>query len=162
MPHTAYIGLGANLGDPLAQCRQALRLLETEALTVAAISSFYRSPPLVAAGKSDADIPWYINAVAEIKTDLNPRELLSVLLQIETQMGRTRREKWESRVIDLDLLLYDDLILNEPDLVLPHPEIINRPFVLIPLRQIAPTLVHPVLLKTVAALCQNVKSLEIV
>ena len=103
------------------------------------------------------DQPEFLNAVAEVKTDKSPTELLRVLLQTEKQMGRKRIRRWGERNIDLDLLLYDDRIINLPDLRVPHPDMQNRFFVLRPLAQIAPDTVHPVLLKTIGELWNELK-----
>lgn len=87
---------------------------------------------------------WFVNAVAEIRTVLTPRDLLSALLRIESRMGRVRTERWGPRVIDLDLLLYGQSVIEEPGLTVPHPELHKRRFVLVPLNEIAPYAVHPV------------------
>ena len=147
-PVVAYIGLGANLGDPRLQLEEALaRLACTEEIEVVKVSSFYLNPPL-----GPPDQPWYVNAVAQVLTRLTPEELLRVLHRVEQELGRERRERWGPRLIDLDLLLYNGIILSGPDLQLPHPEMVNRPFVLMPLAEIAPQAWHPVLQKTAAEL----------
>jgi 2-amino-4-hydroxy-6-hydroxymethyldihydropteridine diphosphokinase len=147
-PVIAYIGLGANLGEPRRQLEEALeRLAATEEVEVLKVSSFYRNPPL-----GPPDQPWYVNAVAQVRTRLAPEELLRVLRQVETAMGRVRRERWGPRPIDLDLLLHDGEIMASPGLTLPHPEMQRRPFVLVPLAEIAPDAWHPVLKKTAAGL----------
>ncbi|MBM4284048.1 MAG: 2-amino-4-hydroxy-6-hydroxymethyldihydropteridine diphosphokinase [Deltaproteobacteria bacterium] len=140
-PVIAYIGLGANLGDPRRQVEAALRLLgEADEVEVQAVSSLYRTPPLGPPGQ-----PWYINAAARVRTRLTAEELLRVLHRIEADLGRERRERWGPRLIDLDLLLYGGEILTGPDLTLPHPEMHRRAFVLAPLAEIAPDVRHPVL-----------------
>ncbi len=148
MPNMAYIGIGSNLGDPLENCRRSIALLdnppETKVLTS---SSFYKTEPV---GEEDQD--WFINAVAQIATELEPEDLLDSLLQIETAMGRIREEKWGPRIIDLDLLLYEDRVLNSDALQVPHPEMTHRCFVLMPLCELAADQAHPTAGKTIREL----------
>jgi 2-amino-4-hydroxy-6-hydroxymethyldihydropteridine diphosphokinase len=140
-PVIAYLGVGANLGEPEAQVREALeRLNKAEEVEVTRVSTFYRNPPL-----GPANQPWYINAVARVRTRLGPEELLRLLQQIEADLGRVRGERWGPRIIDLDLLLYNGEVIFTPDLVVPHPEMHRRAFVLAPLAEIAPRAWHPVL-----------------
>jgi 2-amino-4-hydroxy-6-hydroxymethyldihydropteridine diphosphokinase len=147
-PVIAYVGLGANLGEPRRQLRMALaRLQASEEVEVRRVSAFYRNPPL-----GPQDQPWYINAVAEVRTRLAPEDLFRVLRLIERALGRVRGEHWGPRVIDLDLLLYDGEIMAAPELVVPHPEMHRRAFVLVPLAEIAPDAWHPVLQKRAADL----------
>ena len=136
----AYIGLGSNLDDPPAQLRMALlHLSRASGLRLLKQSSFYRSAPL-----GSLDQPDYCNAVAEIKTTLSPLELLDTLLNIEQAMGRQRGGvRWQSRTIDLDLLLYGDQQIEVEGLRVPHPEMHQRNFVLIPLAEIASDLLIP-------------------
>jgi len=126
----AYIGIGSNLGDRNANAERALR--EMRALgSVTRVSSFYRTAPW-----GNPNQPWYLNAVAQIETALSPRTLLERLRAIEATMGRVRGERWGPRTIDLDLLLYDDREIDEPDLRVPHPYLRERAFVLVPLAEI--------------------------
>jgi 2-amino-4-hydroxy-6-hydroxymethyldihydropteridine diphosphokinase len=142
-PVIAYLGLGANLGDPRQQVLEALELLKNaDEVEVTRVSTFYRNPPL-----GPEDQPWYVNAVARVRTRLGPEELLRLLQQIEAALGRVRGEKWGPRLIDLDLLLYNGEMIFTPNLVVPHPEMHHRAFVLAPLAEIAPRAWHPVLLK---------------
>ncbi|MDX1497390.1 MAG: 2-amino-4-hydroxy-6-hydroxymethyldihydropteridine diphosphokinase [Salinisphaeraceae bacterium] len=136
----AFIGLGANLGDPANQLRSALqRLAELDAIKLVKQSSLYRTAPLGPAGQ-----PHYCNAVAELQTSLSARALLRQLLNTEKAMGRTRdAERWGPRRIDLDLLVFGDDMINEPGLQVPHPEMHKRNFVLLPLAEIAPQLQIP-------------------
>ncbi len=144
----AYLGLGANQGDPRRQLQEALaRLAATLEVEVVEASSFYRTPPLGPPGQ-----PWYINAVIKIRTRLTPEELLRVLHRVEQDLGRVRLERWGPRLIDIDLLLYDGVILRDPDLCLPHPEMHKRSFVLVPLVEIAPQAWHPALEQTASEL----------
>ena len=147
-PVVAYIGLGANIGDPRQQLKEALaRLAATEEVEVVKVSSFYLNPPL-----GPPDQPWYVNAVAQVRTRLTPEELLRVLHRVERELGRVRRERWGPRLIDLDLILYNGVILSGLDLRLPHPEMHRRSFVLVPLAEVAPQAWHPALKKTAAEL----------
>lgn len=128
------------MNDPAARCTEALsRLSQASGIKVLRQSSFYRTEP-VGFEKQD----WFINAVAEIRTALHPRELLKVVQGIEDEMGRVKVQKWGPRVIDLDILLYGQEVLKDDDLVIPHPELHKRRFVLQPLCEIASYVIHPV------------------
>jgi 2-amino-4-hydroxy-6-hydroxymethyldihydropteridine diphosphokinase len=147
-PVIAYVGLGANLGDPRQQLREALkRLNAADEVEVVRVSSFYRNPPL-----GPADQPWYVNAAARLRTRLSAEELLRLLQQVEAAMGRVRGPRWGPRPIDLDLLLYNGEVIFTPNLVVPHPEMHRRAFVLAPLAEIAPQAWHPVLKKSASDL----------
>ena len=128
----AYVALGSNLGDPEANLRGALARIARVA-TVEDVSSAHRTEPV-----GLREQPWFLNAVARIRTDLAPRELLAALKRIEEEMGRRRDVLQGPRTIDLDLLLYDDLEVDEPGLRIPHPRMQERRFVLAPLAEIAP------------------------
>ena len=141
-----YIALGANLGDRRANMAEALRLLPPEA-TVEAVSALYESEP-----QPPAPPPSYYNAAARIWTALPPHELLRHLKTIERQLGRTDTTHWAPRPIDLDIALYDDLVLDDAELVIPHPRLHERAFVLQPLLDLDSELVHPRLGVTLAAL----------
>jgi 2-amino-4-hydroxy-6-hydroxymethyldihydropteridine diphosphokinase len=146
---TAYIALGANLGDREATMRRALELLkQTDGVRVTRVSSFVENPAV----GGPADSPAFLNAVAEIETTLGPEALLDRLLEIERELGRVRREKWEPRAIDLDVIFYGSQVINTPRLSIPHPLMHERRFVLQPLVQIAPEVMHPVLNMTAAQL----------
>lgn len=137
---SAYVGLGANLGEPAAQLRTALEAIaQLPDTRVAATSRFYRSAPM-----GPPEQPDYCNAVCEIETALTPRALLESLIGIERAVGRIRgAERWGPRRLDLDLLHVDGVTMDEPGLHLPHPGIGKRNFVLVPLAELAPTLEIP-------------------
>lgn len=131
-----FIGLGANLGDRRAALVRSLALLGSHVEVVSA-SSVYETAPM---GPVQPD---FYNAVAEIETSLPPQDLLSVLKRIEEEMGRIHRERWGPREIDLDLLLYGDLVLDTPALTVPHPGITERLFVMVPLLELDPNMELP-------------------
>ena len=145
--HTAYVALGSNLGDKEANLRKALELLEERGVEVVKTSSFICTEPY-----GVTDQPQFLNGVCEVRTSLVPLALLHTLLEIEQEMGRVRLRHWGERNIDLDLLLYEDVVMDTPELILPHPDMQNRDFVLLPLAEIAPELVHPILQKTISEL----------
>jgi 2-amino-4-hydroxy-6-hydroxymethyldihydropteridine diphosphokinase len=137
--NTAYVALGANLGDPAATVRAAFgALANLPESRVVHCSSLYRTAPV-----GIAEQPEFINAVAMLETTLAPEALLNALLEVEQRFGRIRAEKNGPRTLDLDLLLYDDQFIDQPHLTLPHPRLHLRAFVLYPLAEIAPTLVIP-------------------
>jgi 2-amino-4-hydroxy-6-hydroxymethyldihydropteridine diphosphokinase len=134
----AYLGLGSNLGDRLAGLRAALAALaDPPRLRVTAVSPVWETEPLA------AEPPAYLNAACEVVTDLEPSALLARLLAIETGLRRTRARPGAPRPLDLDLLLYDDRVVREPGVIVPHPRLRERRFVLAPLCAIAPALRHP-------------------
>ena len=146
----AYIALGSNLGDKEKNLRRALLLLKQQGVEVVRVSSFLSTEPY-----GVTDQPQFLNAVACVRTSLTPLALLDVLLATELAMGRVRLRHWGERNIDLDLLLYEDVVLDLPRLRLPHPDMQNRDFVLLPLAEIAPELKHPTLQKTIWELKEN-------
>ena len=145
--HTAYIALGSNLGDKEENLRRALELLEERGVEVVKVSTFICTEPY-----GVTDQPQFLNAVCQVRTSLEPLALLHTLLGIEQEMGRVRLRHWGERNIDLDLLLYEDVVMDTPELKLPHPDMQNRDFVLLPLAEIAPELIHPVLHKNMREL----------
>jgi 2-amino-4-hydroxy-6-hydroxymethyldihydropteridine diphosphokinase len=150
----SYIGLGANLGEREAQIRLALDdLARLPASRLVRASSLYDSEPV-----GDQDQPNFLNAVAELETELTARQLLWNLLLIERRLGRTRTRRWGPRTIDLDLLLYGPLVIDEPDLQVPHPELTRRSFVLVPLVELDPLLVHPVTGETLLSHLTSLKT----
>jgi len=135
-----FIGLGSNLGEREAMIRGALEeISRLPATRLVKASSLYDTEPV-----GEVDQPNFLNAVAQIDTELTARQLLWNLLLIERRLGRVRTQRWGPRTIDLDLLLYGNLVVEEPELKVPHPEITRRSFVLVPLVELDPLLVHPV------------------
>jgi 2-amino-4-hydroxy-6-hydroxymethyldihydropteridine diphosphokinase len=135
---TAYLGLGSNLGDRERNLRSALAALsEVPGIRVRRQSRFIETTPW-----GDLNQPDFMNAVIEIETDLDPRELLRTLKRIERQLGRTPSRRWGPRVIDIDILTWDGLRIQTAELTIPHPYILNRPFVWQPLSELAPELVE--------------------
>jgi 2-amino-4-hydroxy-6-hydroxymethyldihydropteridine diphosphokinase len=133
---TAYLGLGGNIGDPVAAMAEALRAFAARSdCSVLAVSRLYRTPPW---GKTDQD--WFFNAAAAIQTTLAPHALLDLCLEIERSMKRVRVERWGPRTIDLDVLAYEDITLSDERLTIPHPRMKDRAFVLMPLVDLTPGL----------------------
>ncbi|HUI49548.1 MAG TPA: 2-amino-4-hydroxy-6-hydroxymethyldihydropteridine diphosphokinase [Acidimicrobiia bacterium] len=133
----AYLALGSNLGDRLAHLQFAVDSLAADsAVTVLAVSRVYETAP-VGGPPQDA----YLNAVVAVETSRDPHDLLAVAQRIEREAHRVRAERWGPRTLDIDLLLYDDVRLDDPDLTLPHPRMNERGFVLAPLRDVAPALI---------------------
>jgi 2-amino-4-hydroxy-6-hydroxymethyldihydropteridine diphosphokinase len=149
----AYIGFGSNLGEREEICRKAISLLDkTDGIKVEAVSSFFETEPV-----GFETQPTFINGAARIQTLLSPDELFSQMRRIEGELGRITKFKWGPRYIDLDLLLFDDLILDEEELTVPHPLMHKRRFVLMPLAEIAPEARHPRLGKTIDELLKTLK-----
>lgn len=139
MPTTAYIGLGSNLGDKEANIKKALDLLkEAPGIQVKKIASLYKTAPLYVTRQD-----WFLNTVAEIETDLTARQLLVLLKDMEKKLDRTPTVRWGPRTIDLDILLFGNDKIEDADLVIPHPRMIERAFVMAPLAEIAPHLCIP-------------------
>ncbi len=145
---TAYIGLGSNLGDRKENIDKAVQMLaENEQIESVSVSELIETAPL-----GGADQPDYINAVAELRTTFSPEALLQALTKIENHLGRERKEKWSPRTIDLDLLLFEDQIIETAELTVPHPQMHLRSFVLAGLCRLNPKLLHPVMKVSVGEL----------
>ncbi len=149
---TVYLGIGSNLGKRQESCLRAIELLRSKSLTVTKQSSMYETEPWGITKQSK-----FINMAVEVETDLTPMELLYLIKTIENEMGRLHSERWGPRIIDIDILLYDDTYINEDELKIPHPLLHERDFVLEPLSEIAPEKVHPVLSKKISALLKDKK-----
>lgn len=152
MKHTAYLLLGCNLGDCLNNLLVARHKISRQVGDIITYSAIYRS---AAWGKTDQ--PDFYNQVVKVTTSREPLDVLSEIQKIETDMGRSRIEKWGTRIIDIDLLFWDDLILNESELKIPHPGIPERRFTLVPLAELEPGMKHPVSNKTMIQLLQECK-----
>lgn len=144
--HTVYLGLGTNLGDRVANLERALLGLR-DVWEETAVSPIYETEPW-----GDLDQPTFLNLCAAGQTQLSPQALLRFIKQLEVEIGRTPTRRWGPRLIDIDILFYDDLILESELLVIPHKHLAERPFVLVPLAAIAPNLLHPQLAQTISTL----------
>lgn len=154
MPHRVHIGIGSNLGDRRANLAEAIeRTGQLPGTRVVRASSLYESEPL-----GDAKT-WFVNGAIELDTELAPEALLKKLQAIEEAMGRKRvkGKRWGSRIIDLDILLYDQDVIEKRALKIPHPELHTRRFVLLPLAELAPQVVHPQLGQSISTLLATVK-----
>lgn len=145
--HITYLLLGSNLGNRMKYIASAISEIEAKLGSIGRRSSLYQTASW---GKHDQ--PDFLNQVIELNTSLEPKDLLSGILGIESDLGRKRIEKWGSRTIDIDILIYDDQIVNEPELIIPHPYLAFRRFCLMPLCEIAPEFLHPVLKKNIQEL----------
>jgi 2-amino-4-hydroxy-6-hydroxymethyldihydropteridine diphosphokinase len=150
---TAYLGLGSNLGNREDNLDMALKLLG-QRMRLGKVSSIYDTEPL-----GNTKQPRFLNIACEVFTRLTPEGLLSLAKGIEGKMGR-RGKSGEPRTIDIDILLYGDKILDKPDLVIPHPSMAERSFVLVPLAEIAPDIVHPVVKKKVKEMRDAIKEVQ--
>ncbi len=146
MPSWVYLSLGSNVGDRAAQLRSALARLEPTG-RVLAVSSFYETEPM-----EFTQQPWFLNCAAALETNQSPKQLMASILRIEQAMGRQRLQKKGPRTIDIDILLFDSAVVNSSELTIPHPALHQRRFVLEPLAEIAPEVLHPTLKKTVREL----------
>ena len=148
-----YIGIGANLGTRGDTLQNAVGVLDTHPeIAVVATSAVYETAPI-----GGVDQPDFLNAVLQIRTRLSVRELLNYLLSVERQFGRTRRTRWSPRTLDLDILLYGDVVIHQPGLQVPHPHLHERAFVLIPLCDLNPHLKHPVLRQSMRVLAASLR-----
>ncbi len=156
MNHIVYIALGTNLGDRLANLHTAIESMPPEVIVLAK-SHVYETPPW-----GYEDQPAFLNMVIKAETGLGPEALLEHLKQLEVRLGREQSFRWGPRSIDLDILFYDDLVIDTPPLIIPHPRLQERAFVLVPLMDVAPDLVHPVLQRSVSLLLTQVNAQGIV
>ena len=155
---TAYLSLGSNVSNRLRYLKGAIRKIkESHEIAVRKVSSVYETQPVGYENQG-----WFLNLVLEAETTFDPFPLLERLLAIEGQMGRKREEKWGPRKIDIDILLYDNRIVNSYRLTIPHPRMHQRRFVLIPLTQIAPKLLHPLLKKSLEELLESCEDKSII
>ncbi len=150
-----YIGVGSNQGDLAQNLQRARDEISSRGIHVKRLSPFYSNPALCKPGQPPQ--PDFLNAVFELETSLSPEALLESLEKIERNFGRTQKGDWSARVIDLDILLYDDQLVDTGKLKVPHPHIENREFVLKPLADLAPDMMHPVLKKTIRDLLREIK-----
>ena len=148
-----YLSLGSNLGDRDSHLAQAMERLEAAGIHIVRRSSIYETEP-----QDRRDQPWFLNLVLEVETDLPPMDLLAQIQKIEKELGRERNVPRGPRTIDIDVLFYGSLVISTPQLEIPHPRLALRRFVLEPLAELSPNLVHPVIRKTVFALLPNTAS----
>ena len=156
MTHLVYLSLGTNLGNKEENLRTAMTLIEEQVGTITSQSALYASVPW----EFNSENTFLNNAIA-VETSLTPEELLSTTQRIEHTLGRTHKSvdgQYSDRLIDIDILLYDDVVMHTPSLILPHPLMHRRLFVLEPLSEIAPTMIHPLLQKEITTLCNELKA----
>ena len=157
MPETVYLSLGSNVGDRSAQLRDAVARLCAEG-RVLTVSSFYETEPV-----DFTEQPWFLNCVVALETSQTPAQLMDAILRIEKDMGRRRRRRHKGpRSIDIDILLFGDAIIHSPELEIPHPAMHKRRFVLEPLAEIAPQVLHPTFSKTIGELRDTLSPGQIV
>ena len=148
--NTAYLLIGGNVGNRAANLQTALRRIAETCGTINSTSSLYET-----AAWGNTDQPSFYNQAVVVTTPLSPEGLMDQLLDIELEMGRIRTQKYGPRTIDLDILMIDDLVLNTEKLTIPHPQMQNRRFALLPLAEVAPTLIHPLFNQSIEVLLQN-------
>jgi 2-amino-4-hydroxy-6-hydroxymethyldihydropteridine diphosphokinase len=160
MTNLVYLSLGSNVGAREACLRDALSRLSATGRVVA-VSSFYETEPVEFTSQ-----PWFLNCAVALETEQSPQQLMAMILRIEEEMGRRRLQKKGPRSIDIDILMFDDIVMDSKELTIPHPAMRERRFVLEPLAEIAPNAVHPVFKKTVSELrealpaCQAVRKIK--
>lgn len=152
--HSVYIGFGSNIGDRLSYIQNAIQhIAQTKGIIIHKISSLYKTSPVGYDAQDD-----FLNGVVAIQTDLPPLNLLHTLKQIETSVGRQHRSRWGPREIDLDILIYADVCQKTTEITIPHPEMHLRRFVLVPLVELAPDIVHPIFKETIQNLLNNLET----
>ncbi len=154
----AYLCLGSNIGDKIGYLQQAVKLLTaTGMVTVVRSSAFYETEPW-----GNKNLDWFVNAVIEVKTKLSPRELLDLCKNTEIQMGRQKAttKEYEARNIDIDILFYGDLIVDEPDLKIPHEHLHERAFEIVPLLELIPDYEHPKYKKSLLQLHEDLETCD--
>ncbi len=148
-----FLGIGSNLGNPENNCREAIeRISEIEGVKVLRASSLYKTEPV-----GITDQPWFVNAVAEIRSHISPGELFNGLKKVETAMGREAVQRWGPRIIDIDILLFDQDVIDDENLKIPHPEMHKRRFVLTPLNELAPYAIHPAFGVSIKGLLERIE-----
>ena len=150
MSNTAYLITGGNLGDREQNLASAREWIEADCGKIVRASSIYET-----AAWGNTDQPAFLNQALEIQTSLNSKQLIRHILKVEKKMGRIREKKYGPRIIDIDILLFNNEIITTSFLIIPHPELQNRRFVLTPLAELAPQIVHPILNKTIAELLND-------
>jgi 2-amino-4-hydroxy-6-hydroxymethyldihydropteridine diphosphokinase len=155
--NTVYLSLGSNVGDREANLVRAIEEFARRGARIIRQSAFYETEPL-----EIRDQAWFLNCAVEVETTLTPQQMLTVLLEIESEMGRQRAVKYGPRNIDIDILLFGASVVDTPDLVIPHPRMAERRFVLVPLNEIAPNARHPVLDKTFRELLNSTPDKSVV
>ncbi len=154
----AYLCLGSNIGDKVGYLQQAVKMLTSSGMvTVVRTSALYETEPW-----GNKELDWFVNGVIEVKTKLSPRELLDLCKNTEIQMGRTpvKSGKYEARIIDIDILFYGDLTIDEPDLKIPHEHLHERAFAIVPLLELIPDYVHPKYKKSLLQLHEDLETLD--
>lgn len=147
-----YVAFGSNIGDRYEAISDALKLIEENGMKIVRKSNIYETEPY-----GYVDQPPFVNGAIEVETNLDCRQVLRILLDIEIQIGRVRLFKWGPRIIDLDIILFNNEVYNEEDLKVPHPDMQNRDFVLKPLNDICPDYVHPILNEKISELLSKLQ-----
>lgn len=154
----AYLCLGSNIGDKVGYVQQAVKMLSSAGMvTVVRTSCLYETEPW-----GNKDLDWFVNGVIEVKTKLSPRELLDLCKNTEIQMGREKSasDNYEARIIDIDILFYGDLTIDEPDLKIPHEHLHERAFAIVPLLELIPDYIHPKYKKSLLQLHESLETLD--
>jgi 2-amino-4-hydroxy-6-hydroxymethyldihydropteridine diphosphokinase len=150
-----YLSLGSNIGDRETNLKKAVDKIKQNKIQIIKESRIYETKPYGIKEQRD-----FLNLALKIETTHTPQKLIKILLDIEKEMGRVRDVKWGPRIIDIDILFYDSLIINDENLIIPHPELHNRLFVLEPLSEIAPDFIHPVIKKSIIDLLNHLRKLS--